>query len=128
MMIKFFKKDEKKLIAEAWIKQQLDVQYAMISKLLDRLLILERRVEEIFEIVKGIKDSMKEEKRTLSLSARTKEAIKLILKKQGRLTASSLAKLINLSRTRCNEYLKEMEREGTVKSEISKRKKFYFLP
>ncbi len=127
-MIKFFRRDEKKVIAEAWIKQQLDIQYTMISKLLDRLLMLEKRVEEIFEIVKAIKDSMKEEKRTLSLSARTKEAIKLILKKQGKLTASSLAKLINLSRTRCNEYLKEMEKEGIVKSEVSRRKKFYFLP
>ncbi|MEM5829737.1 MAG: winged helix-turn-helix domain-containing protein [Candidatus Aenigmatarchaeota archaeon] len=65
--------------------------------------------------------------RTNSVSSKTKEAIKMILQKYGELTPSQLSRLIKLSRTRCNEYLKEMEHEGITTSRIESRKKYYRL-
>ncbi|MCD6371247.1 MAG: winged helix-turn-helix domain-containing protein [Candidatus Aenigmarchaeota archaeon] len=61
----------------------------------------------------------------IRLSEKTKLAIKLLIKKHGGVTASQLSKLINLSRTRCNEYLKQMEKEGMLKSKVEGKKKKY---
>jgi len=62
-----------------------------------------------------------------TMSLKTKGAIKLILQKHKELTSSELSRLIKLSRTRCNEYLKEMENEGILMSKINCRKKLYSI-
>jgi len=64
---------------------------------------------------------------TRSKSSTTKEAIKLILEKHNELSSAQLSKLMKLSRTRCNEYLKEIEIEGIATSRIYCRKKMYKL-
>ena len=58
---------------------------------------------------------------------KTKEAIRLILQKYREMTPYQLSKLIKLSRTRCNEYLKQMEDDGLTISRTISRKKFYSL-
>ncbi len=127
-MIRLRKKDDLKQLAAAWIREQLNLQSSMLDKIFDRLVYLDKKIEELKEEIWEIKRQfVRERKGIISLSERTKLAIKLILRKHGKLTPMQLSKLINLSRTRCNEYLKEMEREGIVKSEIQGRKKFYFL-
>jgi response regulator of citrate/malate metabolism len=62
-----------------------------------------------------------------TMTVKTKDVIKLILQKHQGLTSSELSKIIKLSRTRCNEYLKEMENEGILMSRINCRKKLYSL-
>ena len=47
------------------------------------------------------------------------------LKKKKRLTASELASILNLSRTRCSEYLTELERSGLAKGMIVNKQKFF---
>ena len=47
------------------------------------------------------------------------------LRGKKRLSASELASLMNLSRTRCSEYLIEMERAGLAKGTIISKQKFY---
>jgi len=127
-VIRLRKKDDLKQLAAAWIREQLNLQSSMLDKIFDRLVYLDKKIEELKEEIWEIKRQfVRERKGIISLSERTKLAIKLILRKHGKLTPMQLSKLINLSRTRCNEYLKEMEREGIVKSEIQGRKKFYFL-
>jgi predicted ArsR family transcriptional regulator len=56
---------------------------------------------------------------------RVKEMITLLLQQHGSLGAPQLSELLNLSRTRCSEYLKEMELNGQLDSKIDCRKKMY---
>ena len=125
----FKSKDEEKKILEESIKQ-LDVRYAGIAIELERLKKLNEKIDKIEAKLKGLDDiisagGMSLQPRTIAV--KTKEAIKLILQKYGKVTPSQLSKLIKLSRTRCNEYLKEMENDGMAISTIECRKKLYSL-
>ncbi len=112
------------------ILKKLDAQYIQMALEIEKLKNLREKIEKI-------DDKLKEFERILNkrqikplappVSVRTKEAIRLILQKHGEVTASQLSKLIKLSRTRCNEYLKEMESEGILTSKVVCRKKYYML-
>lgn len=121
--------DEEKKILEENMKK-LDARYASIAIELERLKKLSEKIDKIEAKLKGLDDivsagGMSLQPRTIAV--KTKEAIKLILQKYGKVTPSQLSRLIKLSRTRCNEYLKEMENEGIALSIIDSRKKFYSL-
>ncbi len=58
---------------------------------------------------------------------KVKEMIMLLLQQHDTLSAPQLCQLLNLSRTRCSEYLKEMEFKGLLESELNCRKKIYRL-
>lgn len=125
----FKSEDKEKKILEEGIKK-LDVKYAKIAIELERLKKLSEKIDKIESKLKGLDDiisagGMSLQPRTISV--KTKEAIRLILQKYGKVTASELSRLIKLSRTRCNEYLKDMEEEGLLFSIIDSRKKFYSL-
>ena len=125
----FKSEDKEKKILRENIKK-LDVKYAKIAIELERLKKLSEKIDKIESKLKGLDDiiasgGMSLQPRTIAV--KTKEAIKLILQKYGKVTASELSKLIKLSRTRCNEYLKEMEEEGILLSVIDSRKKLYSL-
>lgn len=125
----FKSEDKEKKILEEGIKK-LYVRYAKIAIELERLKKLSEKIDKIESKLKGLDDivsagGMSLQPRTISV--KTKEAIRLILQKYGKITPSELSKLIKLSRTRCNEYLKEMEGEGLLFSIIDSRKKFYSL-
>ena len=55
------------------------------------------------------------------------EDIKLILEKNKQLTSSELNRLIGLSRTRCNEYFKQMEELGLVEGIDIGKERYYKL-
>ena len=57
---------------------------------------------------------------------RKKEIVNLLLKHK-KLTATQLSYLTKISRTRCNEYLKELEGSGMVKGDLIDKKKYYEL-
>ena len=125
----FKSKDEEKRILEDNLKQ-LDSRYANIAMEIERLKKISEKIDRIEAKLKGLDDivsagGMSLQPRTISV--KTKEAIKLMLQKYGKVTPSQLSKLIKLSRTRCNEYLKDMENEGIALSSIECRKKFYSL-
>ncbi|MEM5875332.1 MAG: winged helix-turn-helix domain-containing protein [Candidatus Aenigmatarchaeota archaeon] len=106
----------------------LDSQLSLISMELEKLKSLSQKIENIEKKVNQIEAFLKEqgvEIKTKTISTRTKETIITLLKRYGSLNPVQLAKLLNLSRTRCNEYLKEMENEGILDSEWKGRKKFY---
>jgi AraC-like DNA-binding protein len=50
-----------------------------------------------------------------------------MLKRHSKLTSSQLSQLMGLSRTRCNEYFKEMENMNIVEPVILGKEKFYAL-
>ncbi len=57
---------------------------------------------------------------------RKKEIVNLLLKHK-KLTSSQLSYLTKISRTRCNEYLKELEGSGMVNGDLIDKKKYYEL-
>jgi len=121
------KKNENEIVP-AILNQKLDNIYNFLTKLYDKVLELEEKMKEIEAEISVIKRNMKVEDVGTPLTKKTKELIKILLKKHGKLTAQDLANLLNLSRTRCSEYLVEMEEAGEVKSVREGKKKYYFLP
>ena len=55
------------------------------------------------------------------------EEITSLLERHKKLTSSELSELTGLSRTRCNEYFKLMEKLGKVEAIFGGREKFYRL-
>ncbi len=128
MIKSILKKKNNGLSVEEVIKR-LDMQYAQLALEFEKFKLLNEKIEKlnskIVEIEEMISRGIKFQSR--SVSTKTKEAIKIILKKYGELTSEQLSKILKLSRTRCNEYLKEMEEEGITKSRVFCRKKLYSL-
>ncbi|MGC8993618.1 MAG: winged helix-turn-helix domain-containing protein, partial [Candidatus Aenigmatarchaeota archaeon] len=88
------------------------------------------KIENIEKKIETLEEYLKERGVDITprpLSDKTKEVIKTLLRKYGSLNAQQVAKILNLSRTRSVEYLKQMEEEGILKSEWRSRKKYYFL-
>jgi Mn-dependent DtxR family transcriptional regulator len=83
------------------------------------------RITEFMELEKLTTKSMEkgESVRTLKI----KSMIKSLLSEHGKLSCEELARMVKLSRNRCNEYLKELERAGTVEGTRVRRKRFYSL-
>ncbi len=55
------------------------------------------------------------------------DSIKFLLNKHGQLTSTQLAQLMNMSRTRSNEYFKQMEEIGVVEPILLGKEKYYRL-
>ncbi|MEM7821341.1 MAG: winged helix-turn-helix domain-containing protein [Candidatus Aenigmatarchaeota archaeon] len=104
-------------------RAQMAIELEKLKNLWEKIQEMDSRLREVERIISagGFKLSTK------PVTSKTKEAIKMILQKYGELTPFQLSRLIKLSRTRCNEYLKEMEREGIAVSRTESRKKYYKL-
>lgn len=105
------------------IDGDLDAFYKRTEEILERLSELDKKVE-----------SLRKDRYTFlpdaeggARSARIKSMVKSLLNEHKRLSSAQLSKMLNLSRNRCNEYLKEMEREGLTRGFIYNKKKFYEL-
>lgn len=73
------------------------------------------------KIIKTIKESLSNvEKKRIN-------EIKSILKLHKKISSSELSLLMGLSRTRCNEYFKIMEKMRIVEPFFSRKKKYYIL-
>ncbi|MBU0530618.1 MAG: hypothetical protein ABIH52_00835 [Candidatus Aenigmatarchaeota archaeon] len=83
---------------------------------------LSEKFDELKEFVVGIKKKGESPKKI-----RTKREIINLLKKHKKLGPVQLAKLIDLSRVRANEYLRELELESIVKGVKVGRNRFYML-
>jgi DNA-binding transcriptional regulator GbsR (MarR family) len=57
--------------------------------------------------------------------SRIKKTIESNIREHGKLTSYDLAQILSLSRTRCSEYLNEMERAGIIKGVRFRRKRYY---
>ena len=129
MILSIFKnKDEEQENLQKIVKL-LDMRYAQLAIEIERLKNMSQKIDKMEAKLLAIDDTIsstgiKLQQRTISV--KTKEAIRMILQKYSEIT-SQLSKLIKLSRTRCNEYLKQMEDEGSAMSRTVSRKKFYTL-
>jgi DNA-binding transcriptional regulator GbsR (MarR family) len=93
------------------IKERLDEISQKISALHERIDTMEGRKSDRTE--DGVKKS------------KIKKIIEDNLREHGKLTSYDLSQILELSRTRCSEYLNEMERAGVIKGVTFKRKRFY---
>jgi biotin operon repressor len=130
MILSIFKnKDEEQENLQRIVKL-LDMRYAQLAIEIERLKNLGQKIDRIESKLMAIDDTIsstgiKLQQRTISV--KTKDAIRMILQKYNEITPAQLSKLLKLSRTRCNEYLKQMEDEGATMSRIDSRRKFYSL-
>jgi len=123
------RKDEKTSEISDLVKL-IDSQLSMISIEIEKMKNLTSKIENIEKKMAILEELIKEqgiEIKPRPVSEKTKEAIKTLLKKYGSLNAWQLGKLLNMSRTRCAEYLKQLEEEGILVSEWRSRKKYYSL-
>jgi biotin operon repressor len=86
------------------------------------------KVEKISES-KSIKEVIENrlEQKLSPVESRRIEVITGLLQQHGKLSSPELASQIGLSRTRCNEYFKQMEKMGIVEPVLVGREKFYRL-
>ncbi len=85
------------------------------------------RRERIYEFMEMERLAKKTEEEEGPRTKKMKAMIKSLLEEHGKLSALQLSKMIKLSRTRCSEYLIEMERKGIVEGTTIRRQKFYQL-
>lgn len=109
-----------------WMEQKMD-------DILFRLREMEKKLEgvkreRIHDIIEYQKVSTSGKGRPESMrTLKVKSMIKSLLEEHKKLASPELSQMLKLSRTRCNEYLIEMEREGVLKGTTIRRKKFYEL-
>jgi DNA-binding transcriptional regulator GbsR (MarR family) len=112
---KNLQRESKRIPSEAYdlenIKERLDDISQKLSHLHERIDGMEGRKAEKAD--DGIKKS------------RIKKIIESNIKEHGKLTSYDLAQILSLSRTRCSEYLNEMERAGVIKGVTFRRKRYY---
>ena len=98
---------------------------------------MQNRIDEIFKEMKKVDKKVEELKSSLLPLSRSrsdsirklkmKRMIIELLNKHKRMTASDLSVSLSLSRTRCSEYLTELERTGIARGVVVSRQKFYEL-
>lgn len=96
----------------------------------ERLDDISRSVRNMDQKMENLKSSIAPLSRSKSDSIRKlkmKRVVIEMLNRHKRLTASDLSVRLNLSRTRCSEYLTELEEAGVTKGVIITRQKFYEL-
>jgi biotin operon repressor len=105
----------KPLLSTVIVKEgKKEVKTIGINELLQRI----ERIEKMLEKSQKIEGVRK---------AKVKEQIISLLKEHKKLSSSQLSKLIGLSRTRCNEYFRELTKEGLTEGIIIGRRKYYKL-
>jgi len=103
-----------KVLSESTFKQEIIDSNEVINKI----------ISEIKAVTRPIIAS--KEKLTIVEQKRIEKIIDL-LQQHGKLSSSQLAQILGLSRTRCNEYFKQMEDLGLVEGIEIGKEKFYKL-
>ena len=96
-------------------KQDESPHYTEVDELVARIEKLERQFQGQNNAVETVRQN------------KVKEQIISALKENKKLTANELGNLIGLSRTRSNEYLRRLAKEGVAEGIIIGRQKYYRL-
>jgi len=109
------------VLTEKSFKQEVQTSDEIIDKIM-------AKVEEL-NAAKSIRQILEErlEEKPTPVEMKRIEMITKLLNQHGRLSSEDLSKHMGLSRTRCNEYFKQMEEMGIVESAIVGKEKYYSL-
>lgn len=114
-------------VKTSWVEQKMDDILFRLREMDKKIEDVKRdRIHEFLDYEKLVSRSQQidgDSVRTLKV----KGMVKSLLGEHKKLTTAQLSKLINLSRTRCSEYLIDLERKGIVKGTTVRRQKFYEL-
>jgi len=94
--------------------------------LIQRIEELDRKISRINESFQR-EDSIKKNHPESPVKIKRKREITKLLESHSRLTSTQLSLITGISRTRCNEYLRELEEQGLAKGIVNNKKKFYRL-
>jgi sugar-specific transcriptional regulator TrmB len=111
-----------KVLTESKFKEEVQTSEDIVERIVSEV----RELAKQKSVIRVLEERLTEEKPTIVEFKRI-EKITELLQKHGKLSSSQLAQLMNLSRTRSNEYLKQMENLGIVEPIIIGREKFYML-
>jgi biotin operon repressor len=85
-------------------------------------------IEEVMRRLENLERQMEiTQERDTARQIRVKEKIISLLQERKRLSSAELGKLLGLSRTRSNEYLRQLTKEGVTEGIIVGRQKHYKL-
>lgn len=111
-----------KALTEEKFKQEVQSSEDIIEKIVSEI----RELAKTKSVIRVLEERIIEEKPT-QVEFKRIEKITELLQKHSKLSSSQLAQLMNLSRTRCNEYFKQMESLGIIEPIIVGKEKFYML-
>ncbi|MHA2070042.1 MAG: winged helix-turn-helix domain-containing protein [Candidatus Thorarchaeota archaeon] len=110
-----------------WMEQKMDDILFRLREMEKKLEGVRReRIHDLLEYEKMTKTPGRDKPESIR-TLKVKSMVKSLLEEHGKLASTDLMQLLKLSRTRCNEYLVELEREGVVQGATVRRKKFYSL-
>jgi DNA-binding transcriptional ArsR family regulator len=117
---KFLREKIREIVAEELKNSGIGERLDDISKFTQSV---EKKMEELKSSIAPLSRSKSDSIRKLKM----KRVVIELLNKHKRMNASDLSVRLNLSRTRCSEYLTELEKAGVTKGVILSRQKFYEL-
>lgn len=85
------------------------------------------KINDLSERMESLEGKFDVEKDDSARKSKIKEQILSFLQQHKKLSSVELSNLVNLSRTRCNEYFKELSDERLVEGVIVGRQKYYKL-
>jgi hypothetical protein len=88
--------------------------------------ILLKRIESLENMLENQSPAVGNEDDTARKN-KIKEEILVALQQHRKLTSSQLSNVIGLSRTRCNEYFRQLTKDGKTEGVIINRQKYYKL-
>jgi len=107
------------------IKEKLNVIFSKLTDLDRKLEILDKdKISKLADDITYKLDKSKNKPDGVR-KKKVKNMIYALINEHDRLTAMDLSKMLNLSRTRCSEYLKELERAGILTAVTNCRKRYY---
>lgn len=111
-----------KVLTESKFREEVQSSEDIVEKIISEV----KELTKTKSVIRVLEERLTEEKPTIVEFKRI-EKISELLQQHGKLSSSQLAQLMNLSRTRCNEYFKQMEDLGIVEPLIVGKEKFYRL-
>ncbi len=110
-----------------WMEDKMDDILFRLREMEKKLEGVKReRIHDILEYQRMTSPPGREKPESIR-TLKVKSMIKSLLEEHGKLSMAELARMLKLSRTRCNEYMVSLEREGVVEGATVRRKKFFEL-
>ncbi|MFC2143027.1 hypothetical protein ACFLQN_01365 [Candidatus Aenigmatarchaeota archaeon] len=88
-----------------------------------KIVKLSKKIDTLHEMIKGNKVNKNVDQSPVK--TRKRNQVMELVEKNIKLSSYDLSFLMNISRTRANEYLKELERDGLLKNELIDKKMYY---